>query len=407
MSVSSCLKNPARCLFVYRRAFGIMVSLLLFVAYPCHTRADDNSSSDIVEVNESVIQEVWDILQLLEQESAPEQEEIVQKLTDLGSDAVPTLFGMLVWTFGYGIETKIGQYLNENRPYDDNTVPPGLLVQHEQVLFETLIRMRDDGLDSYLQTIASSKVPLGFRITASRIVKIIAMDDQGIIRDMLGKNPLMDVILITHIKEIADAFPKGLKRGTLDKLRRFLDHKDWTLRRASAKAMGELWDVESIPRLIELLEDENKGVRDNALRSLKRMSGLRFHADRSRWSKWFEREDAWLQNESPQLVGKLGSKDNVEVFGAIRSISRKRLFRDEMSEELATILLHRTPEIKRAGCIALQQLGSTRATEPLVDALEDPDIGVRKAAWSALTSITHQDLPIDYKIWKAWLENKP
>ncbi len=377
-------------------------------------RAEDTSLDapisvpGIGEVRPEVVQEVWRILEARGEESLPEQEQIVDGLASLGSDAIPSIFSMLGWMQGYGEETAVGEYLTANNPYDDANPSDDLRARHEELLLKTLVRMRHDGVTSYLQKLARQRVALGFRVTAVRVVVAIAQEDQGILRDILGEGPSMDIVLIPKIKEIADASPSGLKRWVesrvFRKLRDFLYHKQPSLRQVAAKALGELHDVESVPRMIEMLEDENDRVSGNALWSLRNISGLRFPADPIRWSRWFETESVWLENESFQVIERLGSENSAEVLAAIGSLSKRRVFRDEIAGELSWVLQHENPEMRRLGCVGLRSLGSKGAVEPLVDALPDVDEEVGKAAWEALKSITHQGLPFDHRAWSAWLK---
>ena len=50
-------------------------------------------------------------------------------------------------------------------------------------------------------------------------------------------------------------------------------------------------------------------------------------------------------------------------------------------------------------CGALAQLGDRRAVPTLVEQLSDSDAGVRQAAWSALRSLTGEDLPCEQSAW--------
>ena len=78
-------------------------------------------------------------------------------------------------------------------------------------------------------------------------------------------------------------------------------------------------------------------------------------------------------------------------------------FRDDLAAEVLFLLEHPDPSIRLYACRVLEGLGSRRAIESLVHALEDTDQTVAKGAWTALQRCSGLDLPFDPAAWRAGL----
>ena len=186
-------------------------------------------------------------------------------------------------------------------------------------------------------------------------------------------------------------------------LRVHLDSESASRRGAAALALGSLQDAGAAEALIELLDDPSAGIRENAHWALTRITGLRFPLSPLPWRSWYRSETEWFQGEYVRHARGLGSSDPAVVTRAIRELGQRRLHRDTLALELAEVLYHPSPPIRLAACLALRELGSRAALPELVEALEDGDGRVREAAWSALRSLTLQDLPPDREAWLALL----
>lgn len=103
--------------------------------------------------------------------------------------------------------------------------------------------------------------------------------------DLLGRDQALDPVIISRVVASAQA---GYPDELLPKLQDLLYRDDPALRREAALALGRLRDFPSTVYLVDLLSDENRGVRENALWALRNISGLNFPADPDRWSQWFE-----------------------------------------------------------------------------------------------------------------------
>jgi len=160
-------------------------------------------------------------------------------------------------------------------------------------------------------------------------------------------------------------------------------------------AVGTLDDGDWIPALIERLEDEDNGVRDEALSALRRISDLGLPGNPVVWRSWFESEARWHAQRRPKLRAQLGSMNTPQVVAAIREYSEHRTRRAEMAGELATTFDRGGPEVRGLVISVLQRLGSPVACGALLRLMADGDSKTAEAAWQALHTISGIELTRD------------
>jgi len=172
-------------------------------------------------------------------------------------------------------------------------------------------------------------------------------------------------------------------------LREHLDPDQSNLARAAILVLGELDDPECALTLIGLLEDPR--VAAEAHWALCEITGLRLVADPARWWCWYEEEQRFFALYYAECLGDLHGRHGGRAVAAIRELSRHRLRRHEVAEELAAALHAAPPTRRRLLCNALEALGSGRAVPALTEALGDPDPVVVAAARRALSTLTGCD----------------
>ena len=192
--------------------------------------------------------------------------------------------------------------------------------------------------------------------------------------------------------------PEMLER--LETLCALLRSKDLVCVQTISIALARARVEAAIPAWIELLESDSRGTRERARHSLEELTGLALGATRARWLAWYESECTWYDEEAPVLLAQLGSADDAQVLTAVRTLSLRRLHRDELAEALAELLDHVTPAVRLCACSALESLGSPLALPALATALADDDAAVARGAWSALRRLTGLDLPQDEALWR-------
>jgi len=194
---------------------------------------------------------------------------------------------------------------------------------------------------------------------------------------------------------------RGLdEREQLERLSVLLESTDLACVQTMAAALARAQFDSAVPALIDLLASDSRGVRERAQRSLQELTGMALGATPQRWQAWLETERAWLEREAPAVLADLGSDDDARVLAALRTISSRRLQRDDLAASVVDMLVHGNAAVRAAACATLGALGSGVATEALIDCLEDEDDAVLQAAWSALRQLTGLELPADADLWR-------
>lgn len=246
--------------------------------------------------------------------------------------------------------------------------------------------------------------PAMYPLIARAVGQAGRADGLDVLERLMGRDEELDLVVLDQVAEIGNGAPLWRLHHLVDAVRRHLDDDDWRMRRGAAVALARLHDVDSFPRLLELLEDDYRRVRQGALWGVQEMSEMRWSAEEvDRWQAWFDAQYTWWQANRDRLEEELRSRDPGHVLAAIKVLSERRLFRHEVAEMIATVVDHPRASIARTACTSLERLGSRRVVPPLVAALERSDESVREAATQALCTLTGADLPADAEAWADYL----
>jgi hypothetical protein len=194
------------------------------------------------------------------------------------------------------------------------------------------------------------------------------------------------------------------EREALAELCILLESEDPVCVQTASLAFERAHLVPAVPAWIELLASESRGVRERARRGLEVLSGLALGPEAPRWRAWHEAELAWYGQAAPGLLSALDSQEEAAVLAALRELSGRRLFRDELSGALAGALAHPSATVRLVACRAGASLGSPLLAPELVERLEDEDLAVAEAARDALSALSGLDLAFDAGAWRAALE---
>jgi hypothetical protein len=202
----------------------------------------------------------------------------------------------------------------------------------------------------------------------------------------LGFRADLDAELLERIAPLAARAPKPLDEDVVGPIEDVLEEGDVPVLRPAAMALGYAQHAGAVPRLIELLGHENRGVSTGAEWALTQITGLRLH-DAERWTAWLRAERAWLEREGPRLHAQLRVPRAEVVIRALGELSSHRWRRDELALDALAGLKHESPLVRRLTCTVLARLGSSAAEAGLVRALEDEDETVALAARAALDAL--------------------
>lgn len=202
-------------------------------------------------------------------------------------------------------------------------------------------------------------LPLAVR---ARLVQILAsVEDpraRRCLENLLGEDAGVDLTLLPALGAAVAAGGQDEASALSDRVRGFLDSGDPALRRESALFLGRARDLEALPALVEILDDEHQGVRDNAHWALRDMTGLRLPGSRERWSAWLRDEAAFAAAQGPAILDSLQSDDEARIAEALREVSEHPLLRPEAESHLLALLSDDRSGIRDAAGHALQRLRS-------------------------------------------------
>lgn len=205
--------------------------------------------------------------------------------------------------------------------------------------------------------------------------------------ELLGFRPFLDGVLLPEIGFLAARAPKPIAPEIVSAVADALDEEDSANLREAALVMGRMEDFEAMPRLIELLDHTQRGVRAGARVALESLTGLRFGAGSARWLSWHLAESRWLERHGARLGSQLRAPSVEDVVKALGELSQHRFQRHKSARAVADVLHHPDPRVRQLACLTLARLGSSWGVDALQGAMLDPEGAVRAAARAALASL--------------------
>ncbi len=218
---------------------------------------------------------------------------------------------------------------------------------------------------------------------------------------LLHRDDELRPLLLVSIGRMSGALPRPMGEDVLSNVRRFVLEADPIALPEAILAVGYLDDCESIPQLIALLKSSRRGLRANALWSLKRITSLGIAETPERWTSWYQSEREWWHDEWPSVLADLRGAHSDRAKIALTKIATRHLFRHALASEVVQLVTHNDVDVATLACRTLGQLESRAALPGLIEALRHDDMILRMAAWNALRTITEKDLPPDAAAWSA------
>jgi hypothetical protein len=260
---------------------------------------------------------------------------------------------------------------------------------------------RDRAMFSVLER-AYPSAPVGVRRVFIRVLaRTHTFESLRLLSRVLYREDELRPLLLVTIGRLSCELPRPIGEDVLSSVRRFLIEADPVALPEVILAVGYLDDDESIPQLIALLKCPRRGLRANALWSLRRITGLGIAETPQRWTTWYQSEREWWQHEWPSKLAGLRSASPDKAKVALMEIATRHLFRHALASEVVELATHGDAGVATLACTTLAQLASRAAVPGLIDALEHDDSIVRMAAWNALRAITKKELPPDAVAWSA------
>jgi hypothetical protein len=270
----------------------------------------------------------------------------------------------------------------------------------EQTLQETLVRTPEAAvvLAGLLPKVDGSLVaPVVLSLAADRSPETLAL-----LAGLLGRTPSADPLLLAQIAEQGRALAGAADLVVLARVRPYLCGTDRHEVILAVQAAEALQDSAAVRQLIALLSHADPAVGAAAEAALTALVQKRCRGAEG-WERWYETELAWWSEEAPRVQGELEALDPVQASAALRELAQHRLYRQECAQAVARVLSRPEPDLVLAACSVLAQLKSERALPELLQALEQGEETLAKAALAALRSVTGLDLPADAALWRAAL----
>ncbi len=319
----------------------------------------------------------------------------------LERDPVPRAFLETLLVFGPRARSQDQRFLIDTaaRGLERGGDPQALFGACEEALAGVLVRSPRSQAD--LPGLWRSS-PSGFQaVIAGAVTR--AGDPAGLrfLAGLLGATDEQDGLVLAAMTQLVSHPGLPASDDVCEPLRRLLAQGGAARIQSAAILLGKLGDEEAIPWLIEALENDSRGVQNQAGRALEEITGLSFRNEPRRWRAWYEEELAWFEERGESALEALHSEQEQEVFEAVRTLARRRLHRQEIAEELSALLAHDSVSLRRVVPGALAQIGSAVAVPALIDTLDDPDPDVARIGWKALEALTGLDLPLDPEAWRS------
>lgn len=254
---------------------------------------------------------------------------------------------------------------------------------------ETLARLlQSDGacFDLLSQTFPT----LDQRIKPCYLLGVGAVESEESLRFLagqLGVEEDLTTILFSQLGKVGSALGLPIDTRTQTFIEMSLASPDVTIRREACTAIGRLGGFESVPDLIQLLHDEDVGVRDNAHWALEEITAKNLDPDPARWARWYDAERLWWTNVAHASIKGLRSPYADIVSKSLRELVAHPMFRDELALEVAALLHHENHALVAQAAASLGTLGSPRVVGELSLLLEHPVSDVRQYASMALEKI--------------------
>lgn len=210
-------------------------------------------------------------------------------------------------------------------------------------------------------------------------------------------------------KEAADRLAALRAKEFAPGVEKLLDDPDAAARESAAAALGWLWPDDKIA---SLLAHSDPAVRKAGILALRRLGAK--YVDEI--AKGLRDPDQQVQRASAEGLAEAGSKrhtpdliklldDEDACYAAAAAL--KKLWGKEQVEEVAALLKHKSPFVRRTVVAELQALGAKERVDDLAALLADPDEEVRGAAVKALAHLLGKECVPLFKKALAREESEP
>lgn len=210
---------------------------------------------------------------------------------------------------------------------------------------------------------------------------------------VLAFHPELAPLVVAQVRLLGQSCDSEANRRLAREVRPYLASERIELACATARALGELGDDESVPEILALLESPQPALVQSAHWALRRISRLNLPALVGPWRASLSSEQLWWDKEAAAIFQQATHGIPPERLSAVAALGGRPWRRADVARELLPTLQDRDAAVRLRACASLGQLGSPVASATLADTLADPDRAVAEAALKALVAIHGRALP--------------
>lgn len=174
--------------------------------------------------------------------------------------------------------------------------------------------------------------------------------------------------------------------------------------RAACQALGVLGDMESIAKLIELLDHQAQQVAQAAYWALGQLSAQDFPMDAQRWQFWHNAELLWVRSEKEAALRELHSADPLVAARAAELLNQHPLVFDDLEDSVERLLRSASHASQAIGMRLAQRRGMLWALPALIEELDHPDPQLAATALKAAQALSGSSLDAEEKLWSHYLQ---
>jgi len=178
----------------------------------------------------------------------------------------------------------------------------------------------------------------------------------------LGRDPALDVALIDVLGRPDPGGDAARDQARIELVRPFLASDSTEARRLALRSLAGLHDARSLPEMVDLLGDPDRGVARCASDALAQLAGRDFGAgDAGAWLRWHDAELAWLEQQAPRLVEVALEGESGAAVRALRELAAHPFLRRELALSIEPVLARDDALAAGGACDALARLGARSA----------------------------------------------
>lgn len=177
----------------------------------------------------------------------------------------------------------------------------------------------------------------------------------NVLADLMGDTDATDLVCLREAGRL-EPFTDELRTSEAGFLSTALAHEDPRYRSEACVALMRLRATWTIDRILPLLGDDSRAVRNGALWGLRHVSQQEWSADARRWGDWWKAEQTWKKERYDEMLLELGSDDPAVTLAAVDELGRHPVYSGAVAHAL-NLVTPRTEAVRERIESVLERLG--------------------------------------------------